>query len=382
MATKTYFGINLGTKNTYLAVLDKGSPTPKLLKKFPSEVVVTNQIDKNDINPKDYFSGFLRLIGRNFDDPIVQKEMNKVPYKIVKGPNGDAWVETSYGKQCSPVKLLEKFLIKIKGVAESYVGGTSISGCVVITFPCRVLGIQLETITDALGNVGIKKGSFVHEFAAAAASYGVINRNGLSVIVDLGSRTLDVTLFQVSFGVRRSFKVRGSPKRDMNLGGNDFDDVVLKYLVKEFKIKEGIDLAEDGRLRKAAEEAKIALSTSLQTEINLANIITDLSGGSKDLNVTLTREKFESLVTDLTEKIKNHCEKCLNKAGLRARDVDEVLLVGGMGSVAIVRRVVSEVFGKDPNRGLNSEEVVALGAAMSVEAGCLGIHSDCLDDYP
>ncbi|KAL5722239.1 hypothetical protein ACHQM5_005783 [Ranunculus cassubicifolius] len=385
-AKQTYFGLNLGTKNTYLSVLDKGSNTPKLLKKFPSEVVVTNQVDKNDINPKDYLPGFLRLIGRNFDDPIVQKDKEKAPYKIIKGPNGYAWYETSYGRHLSPTQLLEMFILKIKGFAESYLGeGSSVSG-IIYTFPSRLPSVQFEAISHAVSKVWcVDESSFVHEFAAAAAFYGLITRRGLYAIVDLGARTLDIVLFKVSFGVCRSFSLKRLPMRDMFLGGDDFDDAIVKYLVSEFKSLEGIDLVEDVlvllKIQKAAEEAKIALSTTLETEINMPNIITDSSGVAKDLKITLTRAKFQSLVTDLIEKIKKHCESVMNEASITSRNVDEVVLVGGMANVPMVRRVVAEVFAKAPHRGVNPEEAVVLGTACSVEASCLGVNSSCLDAY-
>ncbi|KAL5722207.1 hypothetical protein ACHQM5_005753 [Ranunculus cassubicifolius] len=381
MAKETSFGINIGTKNSYLTVLVQGSHTPKLIKKFPSEVVVTNQVDKSDINPQDYFPGFLCLLGREFDDPIVQKEKGKVPYKIVKGPEGAAWVETSYGKQCSPYELLEKLVLKIKRVAVSCLGGTHVP-TYVIALPCRLLSSQwMEWMKMLFSWTDGKEVLVVHEFSAAAASYGLHKRRGVFAIVDIGARTLDITLFISPLDDAHSkFTLRGLPQRDLYLGGDDFDDVILKYLVSEFKSVDGSDLVEDERLRKAAEEAKIALSSSTETEINLPNIITDPSKGSRDLNIRLTREKFESLAGKLTKKIKELCEKCLNKADTNAKDLEDVILVGGMANVPMVRRVVAEVLGRVPMRGVNNEEASALGTAMAVEAqGCVGINMKCVD---
>ncbi|KAL5722237.1 hypothetical protein ACHQM5_005781 [Ranunculus cassubicifolius] len=370
------FGINMGTKNSYLSVLEKGSHTPRLIKKFPSEVVVTDQVDKNDIDPRDCFSGFIRLLGREFDDPIVQREMNK-------GKNGDAWVETSYGKQCSPSELLQMLALKIKAAAETYLGKISVSNSVfVFTFPSRVLvALEFEMIIMGV-RCGFNDVKLVHEFSAAAAIYGLHKRRGLSAIVDFGARTLDIT-FWISplddvFG---AYTIKGLPQRGMYLGGDDFDDVILKYIVSEFKIKEGIDLVEDRRLREAAEKAKIALSTSIETKIKLPNVITDPSGDSRDLKIKLTREKFETLAGNLTEKIRQLCVKSLNKASISAKDLKDVLLVGGMANVPMVKRVIEEVFGKAPKRGVDKEAAVACGAVMVVAeaSSCLGINPACMD---
>ncbi|KAL5705476.1 hypothetical protein ACHQM5_023774 [Ranunculus cassubicifolius] len=393
---ETFFAINIGSKNTYLAVLDPGSDTPKLINKFPTEVIITNQVDKQDIDPRDHFSGFFRLFGRKFDDPIVQKEKEKALYKIIKGPKGDAWVETSYGKQCSISELLEKFLLKMQRASTSYLAGTIVDKFS-ITFPCRILKSEMDEIQNiALESQrrGFKGGLyflFLHEFCGAAFSYGIDKRKGLFAIVDLGARTLDFTIYISPVGNPKRYDfsgldelgrkylmkngmytTKGIPQIDMYLGGDDFDNAIIKYLVSEFKSMEGIDLVEDTRLRKVAEEAKIALSSSLETEINVPNITIDSAGGSKDLKIILTREKFESLVSHLADRITKFCEKGLKKAGITAKDVTDLVLVGGMANVPLVKRVLTEVFGKSPMGGVVHEEAVALGATKADTEGCVG----------
>ncbi|PUZ38271.1 hypothetical protein GQ55_9G183100 [Panicum hallii var. hallii] len=312
-------------------------------------------------NPQNTFFGTKRLIGRRFDDPQTQKEMKMVPYKIVKAPNGDAWVETTDGKQYSPSQVGAFVLTKMKETAESYLGN-SVSKAV-ITVPAYFNDAQRQATKDAGRIAGLDVERIINEPTAAALSYGMNNKEGLIAVFDLGGGTFDISILEISNGV---FEVKAT-NGDTFLGGEDFDNTLLEFLVSDFKKTEGIDLSKDRlalqRLREAAEKAKVELSSTSQTEINLPFITADASG-AKHLNITLTRSKFEALVHNLIERTRDPCKNCLKDAGISTKEVDEVLLVGGMTRVPKVQEVVSEIFGKSPSKGVNPDEAVAMGAAI------------------
>ncbi|KAH9655282.1 Heat shock 70 kDa protein 10 [Citrus sinensis] len=293
-------------------------------------------------NPTNTLFGTKRLIGRKFDDPQTQKEMQMVSYKIVRAPNGDAWVEAN-GQQYSP----------------SQIGAFSVSKAV-ITVPAYFNDAQRQATKDAGRIAGLDVQRIINEPTAASLSYGMNNKEGLIAVFDLGGGTFDVSILEISNGVKAT-------NGDTFLGGEDFDNTLLEFLVSEFKRTEGIDLSKDRlalqRLREAAEKAKIELSSTTQTDINLPFITADASG-AKHLNITLTRSKFETLVNNLIERTRAPCKNCLKDANITTKDVDEVLLVGGMTRVPKVQEVVSEIFGKSPSKGVNPDEAVALGAAI------------------
>ncbi|GJM98697.1 hypothetical protein PR202_ga15728 [Eleusine coracana subsp. coracana] len=312
-------------------------------------------------NPQNTFFGTKRLIGRRFDDPQTQKEMKMVPYKIVKAPNGDAWVETTDGKQYSPSQVGAFVLTKMKETAEAYLG-KSVSKAVV-TVPAYFNDAQRQATKDAGRIAGLEVERIINEPTAAALSYGMNNKEGLIAVFDLGGGTFDISILEISNGV---FEVKAT-NGDTFLGGEDFDNTLLEYLVGEFKRAESLDLSKDRlalqRLREAAEKAKVELSSTTQTDINLPFITADASG-AKHMNITLTRSKFEALVNHLIERTREPCKNCLKDAGLSIKDVNEVLLVGGMSRVPKVQEVVSEIFGKSPSKGVNPDEAVAMGAAI------------------
>ncbi|CAA2998942.1 heat shock 70 kDa, mitochondrial-like [Olea europaea subsp. europaea] len=311
-------------------------------------------------NPTNTVFGTKRLIGRRFDDPQTQKEMKMVPFKIVRASNGDAWVEAN-GQQYSPSQIGAFVLTKMKETAEAYLG-KSVNKAVV-TVPAYFNDAQRQATKDAGRIAGLDVQRIINEPTAAALSYGMNNKEGLVAVFDLGGGTFDISILEISNGV---FEVKAT-NGDTFLGGEDFDNTLLEFLVSEFKRTEGIDLAKDKlalqRLREAAEKAKIELSSTSQTEINLPFITADASG-AKHLNITLTRSKFEALVNNLIERTKAPCRNCLKDAGISTKEVDEVLLVGGMTRVPKVQEIVSEIFGKSPSKGVNPDEAVAMGAAI------------------
>ncbi|CAN4112028.1 unnamed protein product [Withania somnifera] len=366
-------GIDLGTTNSCVAVME--GKTPKVIEnsegaRTTPSVVAFNQ--KGELlvgtpakrqavtNPTNTLSGTKRLIGRRFDDPQTQKEMKMVPYKIVRGSNGDAWVEAN-GQQYSPSQIGAFVLTKMKETAEAYLGKTINKA--VITVPAYFNDAQRQATKDAGRIAGLDVQRIINEPTAAALSYGMNNKEGLVAVFDLGGGTFDVSILEISNGV---FEVKAT-NGDTFLGGEDFDNALLEFLVSEFKRTEGIDLSKDRlalqRLREAAEKAKIELSSTSQTDINLPFITADASG-AKHLNITLTRSKFETLVNHLIERTRNPCKNCLKDAGVSLKDVDEVLLVGGMTRVPKVQEIVSEIFGKSPSKGVNPDEAVAMGAAL------------------
>ncbi|KAL5212298.1 hypothetical protein ABZP36_023145 [Zizania latifolia] len=367
-------GIDLGTTNSCVSVME--GKNPKVIEnsegtRTTPSVVAFNQKGERLVgtpakrqavtNPQNTFFGTKRMIGRRFDDPQTQKEMKMVPYKIVKAPNGDAWVETTDGKQYSPSQIGAFVLTKMKETAESYLG-KSVSKAV-ITVPAYFNDAQRQATKDAGRISGLDVQRIINEPTAAALSYGTNNKEGLIAVFDLGGGTFDVSILEISNGV---FEVKAT-NGDTFLGGEDFDNTLLEFLVSEFKRTEAIDLSKDRlalqRLREAAEKAKIELSSTAQTEINLPFITADASG-AKHLNITLTRSKFESLVNSLIERTREPCKNCLKDAGITTKEVDEVLLVGGMTRVPKVQEVVSEIFGKSPSKGVNPDEAVAMGAAL------------------
>ncbi|WVZ24977.1 hypothetical protein V8G54_003521 [Vigna mungo] len=380
-------GIDLGTTNSCVAVmegkarfsllicLDMFSVNPKVIEnsegaRTTPSVVAFNQ--KGELlvgtpakrqavtNPTNTLFGTKRMIGRRFDDPQTQKEMKMVPFKIVRAPNGDAWVEAN-GQQYSPSQIGAFVLTKMKETAESYLG-KSVSKAV-ITVPAYFNDAQRQATKDAGRIAGLDVQRIINEPTAAALSYGMNNKEGLIAVFDLGGGTFDVSILEISNGV---FEVKAT-NGDTFLGGEDFDNALLDFLVNEFKKSESIDLSKDRlalqRLREAAEKAKIELSSTSQTEINLPFITADASG-AKHLNITLTRSKFEALVNHLIERTKAPCKSCLKDANVSIKDVDEVLLVGGMTRVPKVQDVVSQIFGKSPSKGVNPDEAVAMGAAI------------------
>jgi molecular chaperone DnaK len=367
-------GIDLGTTNSCVAVMEGKSPkvieNAEGARTTPSVVAFTQKGERlvgtpakrqAVTNPQNTFFGTKRLIGRRFDDPQTQKEMKMVPYKIVKAPNGDAWVETTDGKQYSPSQVGAFVLTKMKETAESYLGN-SVSKAV-ITVPAYFNDAQRQATKDAGRIAGLDVERIINEPTAAALSYGMNNKEGLIAVFDLGGGTFDISILEISNGV---FEVKAT-NGDTFLGGEDFDNTLLEFLVSDFKKTEGIDLSKDRlalqRLREAAEKAKVELSSTSQTEINLPFITADASG-AKHLNITLTRSKFEALVHNLIERTRDPCKNCLKDAGISTKEVDEVLLVGGMTRVPKVQEVVSEIFGKSPSKGVNPDEAVAMGAAI------------------
>lgn len=339
-------------------------------------------------NPTNTLFGTKRLIGRRFDDPQTQKELKMVPYKIVKAPNGDAWVEMN-GQQYSPSQIGAFVLTKMKETAEAYLG-KSVSKAV-ITVPAYFNDAQRQATKDAGRIAGLEVLRIINEPTAAALSYGMNNKEGLIAVFDLGGGTFDVSILEISNGVfevcpshshltltsccfslfilmmRFSiFQVKAT-NGDTFLGGEDFDNALLDYLVSEFRRTDNIDLSKDRlalqRLREAAEKAKVELSSTMQTEINLPFITADASG-AKHFNITLTRSKFESLVNHLIERTRIPCSNCLKDAGISAKEIDEVLLVGGMTRVPKVQEIVNQIFGKTPSKGVNPDEAVAMGAAI------------------
>ncbi|KAF5953127.1 hypothetical protein HYC85_011071 [Camellia sinensis] len=366
-------GIDLGTTNSCVSVMEgknpkvienaEGSRTTPSVVAFnqKAELLVGTPAKRQAVtNPTNTLFGTKRLIGRRFDDPQTQKEMKMVPYKIVRAPNGDAWVEAN-GQQYSPSQIGAFVLTKMKETAEAYLGKTVTKA--VVTVPAYFNDAQRQATKDAGRIAGLDVQRIINEPTAAALSYGLNNKEGLVAVFDLGGGTFDVSILEISNGV---FEVKAT-NGDTFLGGEDFDNALLEFLVSEFKRTESIDLSKDKlalqRLREAAEKAKIELSSTSQTEINLPFITADASG-AKHLNITLTRSKFETLVNHLIERTRSPCKNCVKDAGITTKDVDEVLLVGGMTRVPKVQEVVAEIFGKSPSKGVNPDEAVAMGAAI------------------
>ncbi len=372
-------GIDLGTTNSCVAVMD-GS-TPKVIENAegarttPSIVAFTDDGERlvgqpakrqGVTNPERTFFAIKRLIGRTFDDPMTKKDMSLVPYRITKGSNGDAWV-TSDDKQYSPSQISAFTLQKMKETAEAYLGQTVTQA--VITVPAYFNDAQRQATKDAGKIAGLEVLRIINEPTAAALAYGLDKKGaGTIAVYDLGGGTFDVSILEIGDGV---FEVK-STNGDTFLGGEDFDMRLVEYFADEFKKEQGIDLKKDKlalqRLKEAAEKAKIELSSAQQTDINLPYITADASG-PKHLALKLTRAKFESIVDDLIQKTIEPCRKAMKDAGVTAAQIDEVVLVGGMTRMPKVQEIVKNFFGKEPHKGVNPDEVVAIGAA--VQAGVL-----------
>jgi molecular chaperone DnaK len=372
-------GIDLGTTNSCVAVME-GS-TPKVIENSegarttPSIVAITDDGERlvgqpakrqAVTNPERTFFAIKRLIGRTFADPMTQKDMNLVPYKIKKSSGGDAWVEAD-GTDYSPSQISAFTLTKMKETAEAYLGQKVDQA--VITVPAYFNDAQRQATKDAGRIAGLEVLRIINEPTAAALAYGLDKKQaGVIAVYDLGGGTFDVSILEIGDGV---FEVK-STNGDTFLGGEDFDMRLVEYLADEFKREQGIDLKKDKlalqRLKEAAEKAKIELSTTAQTEINLPYITADASG-PKHLAIKLSRAKFESLVDDLVQRTIEPCKKALKDAGLSAGQIDEVVLVGGMTRMPKVQEVVKQFFGKEPHKGVNPDEVVAIGAA--IQAGVL-----------
>ena len=317
-------------------------------------------------NPENTFFAIKRLIGRRMEDPMVQKDMDLVPYKIVPGDNGDAWVE-SRGKKYAPSQISAFILQKMKETAEAYLGETVDQA--VITVPAYFNDSQRQATKDAGRIAGLEVLRIINEPTAAALAYGMEKKgSGTIAVYDLGGGTFDISVLEIGDGV---FEVK-STNGDTFLGGEDFDKKIIDYLADEFKKEQGIDLRNDKlalqRLKEAAEKAKIELSSSVQTEVNLPFITADQTG-PKHLNIKLSRAKLEQLVDDLIQKTIDPCRAALRDAGLKASEIDEVILVGGMTRMPKVIETVKQFFGREPHRGVNPDEVVAIGAA--IQAGVL-----------
>ncbi|GAA4526188.1 molecular chaperone DnaK [Chelativorans composti] len=372
-------GIDLGTTNSCVAVMDgrdvkvienaEGArTTPSIVAFTDSNERLVGQPAKRQAvtNPENTFFAIKRLIGRRFDDPMVEKDKKLVPYKIVAGDNGDAWVE-SQGKKYSPSQISAMILQKMKETAEAYLGEPVTQA--VITVPAYFNDAQRQATKDAGKIAGLDVLRIINEPTAAALAYGLDKKDGKTIAVyDLGGGTFDISILEIGDGV---FEVK-STNGDTFLGGEDFDMRLVNYLNEEFKKEHGIDLKNDKlalqRLKEAAEKAKIELSSAAQTEINLPFITADQTG-PKHLAMKLTRAKLESLVEDLIERTIEPCKAALKDAGLKAGEIDEVVLVGGMTRMPKVQEAVRNFFGKEPHKGVNPDEVVAMGAA--IQAGVL-----------
>jgi molecular chaperone DnaK len=372
-------GIDLGTTNSCVAVMEGTSPkvieNAEGMRTTPSIVAFTDDGERligqpakrqAVTNPEKTFFAVKRLIGRRYDDPTVEKDKKLVPYGIVKASNGDAWV--SDGKdQYSPSQISAFVLQKMKETAESYLGSKVEKA--VITVPAYFNDAQRQATKDAGKIAGLEVLRIINEPTAAALAYGLDKqKSGTIAVYDLGGGTFDISILEIGDGV---FEVK-STNGDTFLGGEDFDMRLVNYLADEFQKEQGIDLRKDKlalqRLKEAAEKAKVELSSATQTEINLPFITAD-KNGPKHMTMKLTRAKFEALVDDLIQKTVEPCKKALKDAGVSAAEINEVVLVGGMTRMPKVQEVVKNLFGKEPHKGVNPDEVVAIGAA--VQAGVL-----------
>src|ERR1700735_3156399 len=372
-------GIDLGTTNSCVAVMEGKAAkviensegartTPSMVAFTESGERLVGQAAKRQAvtNPESTFFAIKRLVGRRFTDPMVAKDVDLVPYKIISGENGDAWVE-SRGKKYAPSQISAFILQKMKETAEAYLGETVTQA--VITVPAYFNDSQRQATKDAGRIAGLEVLRIINEPTAAALAYGMERKgSGTIAVYDLGGGTFDISVLEIGDGV---FQVE-STNRDTFLGGEDFDKKIIDYLADEFKKEQGIDLRSDKlalqRLKEAAEKAKVELSSSVQTEVNLPFITAD-QNGPKHLNIKLTRAKLEALVDDLIQRTIGPCRNALKDAQLKASEIDEVILVGGMTRMPKVIEAVKQFFGKEPNRGVNPDEVVAIGAA--IQAGVL-----------
>ncbi|HAJ18822.1 MAG TPA: molecular chaperone DnaK, partial [Rhodospirillaceae bacterium] len=372
-------GIDLGTTNSCVAVMEgsnaKVIENAEGARTTPSMVAFTEDGERlvgpaakrqAVTNPESTLYAIKRLIGRRFTDAEVKKDIKNAPFKIIKADGGDAWVEVR-GEKYAPSQISAMILQKMKETAESYLGETVDQA--VITVPAYFNDSQRQATKDAGKIAGLDVLRIINEPTAAALAYGLEKKgSGTIAVYDLGGGTFDVSVLEIGDGV---FEVK-STNGDTFLGGEDFDQSIIDYLADEFKKEQGIDLRTDKlalqRLKEAAEKAKIELSSSTQTDVNLPFITADASG-PKHLNIKISRSKLESLVGDLVKRTVGPCKAALKDAGLKASEIDEVILVGGMTRMPKVIETVKEIFGKDPHRGVNPDEVVAIGAA--IQAGVL-----------
>ncbi len=367
-------GIDLGTTNSCVAVMDGKEPrvienaegartTPSMVGFTKDDERLVGQPAKRQAvtNPENTVFAIKRLIGRRFKDKDVQEMKKKAPFKIVEGDNGDAWVEID-GEKMAPSQISAMILQKMKETAESYLGENVTQA--VITVPAYFNDSQRQATKDAGKIAGLEVLRIINEPTAAALAYGLDKKStGTIIVYDLGGGTFDVSVLEIGDGV---FEVK-STNGDTFLGGEDFDTRIIEYLADEFKKEQGIDLREDKlalqRLKEAAEKAKIELSSASQTEVNLPFVTADASG-PKHLNVKLSRAKLESLVDDLVKRTLDPVKAALKDAGLKASDIDDVIMVGGMTRMPKILETVKDYFGKDPHKGVNPDEVVAIGAAI------------------
>jgi molecular chaperone DnaK len=372
-------GIDLGTTNSCVAVMEGSKPrvienteggrtTPSMVAFTDRGEVLVGQTAKRQsiTNPENTIFAIKRLIGRRYDDPITQKDKGMVPYKIVAGPNGDAWVEVK-GKAYSPSQISAFILTKMKETAEAFLGQKVEQA--VITVPAYFNDAQRQATKDAGRIAGLDVLRIINEPTAAALAYGLDKKgHGKIAVYDLGGGTFDISILEVGDGV---FEVK-STNGDTFLGGEDFDKRIMDYLADEFRKESGIDLRKDRlalqRLKDAAEKAKIELSSTTQTDVNLPFITAD-QNGPKHLNMNLTRAKLEALVDDLIQRTVGPCKAALKDAGLQPSEINEVVLVGGQTRMPKVQEIVEKLFGREPHKGVNPDEVVAIGAA--IQAGVL-----------
>jgi molecular chaperone DnaK len=372
-------GIDLGTTNSCVAVMEGNKPrvienaegartTPSMVAFTDRGEVLVGQTAKRQsiTNPENTIFAIKRLIGRRYDDPMTQKDKGMVPYKIVSGPNGDAWVEVK-GKKYSPSQISAFILTKMKETAEAFLGQKVEQA--VITVPAYFNDAQRQATKDAGRIAGLEVLRIINEPTAAALAYGLDKKgSGKIAVYDLGGGTFDISILEVGDGV---FEVKAT-NGDTFLGGEDFDKRIMDYLADEFRKETGIDLRNDRlalqRLKDAAEKAKIELSSTTQTDVNLPFITAD-QNGPKHLNMKLTRAKLEALVDDLIQRTVGPCRAALKDAGLQPSEINEVVLVGGQTRMPKVQETVEKLFGREPHKGVNPDEVVAIGAA--IQAGVL-----------
>ena len=368
-------GIDLGTTNSCVAVMESNKSarviendigartTPSVVAFDKDGNLLVGALAKRQAvtNPKNTLTAIKRLIGRRFDDPMTKRDMEIVPYDIIRGPNGDAWVRAA-GKDLSPSQVGAFILQRMKETAEQYLGEKVTQA--IITVPAYFNDSQRQATKDAGQISGLKVERIINEPTAAALAYGLdTSKHGIIAVYDLGGGTFDVSILEIQDGV---FEVKAT-NGDTFLGGEDFDHKIVEWIVQDFKAKEGVDLAKDPmslqRVREAAEKAKIELSAANSTEINLP-FICSTPEGPKNLLMDLTRAKFENMCADLINRTMEPCRKCLKDAGVTIKEINEVVLVGGMTRMPRVQQLVSEFFGKKPSKNVNPDEVVALGAAI------------------
>jgi molecular chaperone DnaK len=372
-------GIDLGTTNSCVAIMEGGKPrviensegdrtTPSIVAFTKDDEVLVGQSAKRQAvtNPHNTLFAIKRLIGRKFQDDVVQKDVGMVPYKIAKADNGDAWIDVN-GKKLAPPEISARVLMKMKKTAEDYLGTTVTEA--VITVPAYFNDSQRQATKDAGRIAGLNVKRIINEPTAAALAYGLDKQGGdrKIAVYDLGGGTFDVSIIEVAdVDGERQFEVLAT-NGDTFLGGEDFDKRVIDYLGEEFKKESGVDVRRDPlamqRLKEAAEKAKIELSSSQQTDINLPYITADASG-PKHLNIKLTRAKLESLVEDLVTKTIDPCRTALKDAGVSTKDVAEFILVGGQTRMPMVQKAVKDFFGQEPRKDVNPDEAVAVGAAI------------------